>query len=720
MNKIRIINFRTFLFSAAAAISAVLSFVLYYSHPTWSAVCFIVMFVGIACLMVIYRKNPTGFTGMLVVLAVFSMTVFSCIITAADYDKNVMFDGDSAKNYHLQGTVEEVYDDGLNKSILVSPGNSSGVGNVMVYFGETAFGQIDCGEFRAGDIFISEVDLKKQPLIDAGDVNGYFYRLGVKYVCYVGKDDYSLLPGKSVAYDDLIRENIRIAFTETLGKNYGEIAYGMIVGDKSQIEFNSRNAYGISGIGHILAVSGLHVMFLSWLISWICKRLKAGKIMSFSILLVFLVLYNCLVGFTASVFRATIMSVCMLLAGLIGERNDSLNNLGLACSVFLVIKPFGLFDAGFLMSVGAVAGIIFFSGPFEKFLSQIFGNKLKKISEGMALSLSAQIGITPAMIFYFSKISVYSVVVNIMMSYVIMATFMVLFAVMIITLIIPVFAPVIIAAYPGLWILDKVTDFVSGIPYVEITLFAGGAVFCIYAVYFCMSRFVMKGKLKWPVISLCIVLCISTLCAYNISFEDKTAKIYCFNDFYGQSVSVVADKRGKIAVVASLTGKENLFERLKNLKVQSADEMILLKINYSVAREIIILAQKINLKKIYLPYYEKEACGIMDKYRLNYEVLPENKTSLMGFSFLFDQSSYHAVFECYESMIFLASGMDDGMENLPMEKFSLIRTSTGDFCEKKTVLANHAYYGKNQSEYIDFYDGTYYFDLKTGKTEILN
>lgn len=71
-------------------------------------------------------------------------------------------------------------------------------------------------------------------------------------------------------------------------------------------------------------------------------------------------------------------------------------------------------------------GIIFFNRPISSFFRKLFKDKINKATDAVALSLSAQIGITPAMLFYFERVSVYSVVINFVLAYVIMATFIVL------------------------------------------------------------------------------------------------------------------------------------------------------------------------------------------------------------------------------------------------------------------------------------------------------
>ena len=149
----RIVNFRTFLFSAAAAVAAVLLFVLYYVYPGFSIAGYCVIAAVIAALMIIYRRSVVKIAGMTVTAAVFMLTVLSCVFTAAGYERSVLFKGESAQGYALTGIIEEVYDDGLSKSLLIRPDGDESAGKVMVYLQENRSDEIDTGEFETGDGF---------------------------------------------------------------------------------------------------------------------------------------------------------------------------------------------------------------------------------------------------------------------------------------------------------------------------------------------------------------------------------------------------------------------------------------------------------------------------------------------------------------------------------------------------------------------------------------
>ena len=254
----RIVNFRTFAFSAVACAAAVFSFVLFYINVVAALTLLLLVLVAIIAVAVVNRENKTIVVGCVIALAVLFLSFASCITVAASYQNNTLISEDKVTDYNLRGTVEEVYDDGLNKRLLICPSEGSSYGNVIVYLSETEKNEIDLDKVNIGDTFSAIITLSKAKLIENGSVNGYFYRLNVRYTAYVGAGDFVVVPREKLKFSDYVRERIKDVFTANLGKDNGRLAYGMVVGDKSQLNIQTKNAFSVAGIGHILAVSGFY------------------------------------------------------------------------------------------------------------------------------------------------------------------------------------------------------------------------------------------------------------------------------------------------------------------------------------------------------------------------------------------------------------------------------------------------------------------------------
>ena len=140
-------------------------------------------------------------------------------------------------------------------------------------------------------------------------------------------------------------------------------AQSLLLGDSAELDYGTKTALTVSGIRHIIAVSGLHVGVL-----WLLIRRLAGnrRYLTALVGIPAVALFAALVGFTPSVCRAGLMVGLMMLAECGGREYDPLTELSLAALVLLVFNPFTVLSAGFQLSVLSVLGILLFEGPIQK------------------------------------------------------------------------------------------------------------------------------------------------------------------------------------------------------------------------------------------------------------------------------------------------------------------------------------------------------------------
>ena len=205
------------------------------------------------------------------------------------------------------------------------------------------------------------------------------------------------------------------------------IVTAMTLGDKQDISRTLKQVYSISGASHVFALSGLHVGILFGLLMFL---LPSKRHPSVSALMATGILwgYVALIGFQPSLLRATVMLTCYALCLVIGHNTDSLSKLCLAATIMLITKPQWLFDISFQMSFAAVFGIATCYSPLRNILALTkadykrhpFILRIKKIELWLwsltALSLSAQLFTLPLIVHYFGRISVYSLLANLIVS----------------------------------------------------------------------------------------------------------------------------------------------------------------------------------------------------------------------------------------------------------------------------------------------------------------
>lgn len=140
----------------------------------------------------------------------------------------------------------------------------------------------------------------------------------------------------------------------------------LLLGDRSGISDTQRERFAQTGLMHLLAVSGLHVFLVGMvfyvLLRPLLMRLSLGwttvETTRAALTVLVLGVYMLLTGARPSIVRAVVMSTLLIGAILLQRSAHSLNTLGVAALLLLAIRPPALFDAGFQLSMAAVAGIV--------------------------------------------------------------------------------------------------------------------------------------------------------------------------------------------------------------------------------------------------------------------------------------------------------------------------------------------------------------------------
>ncbi|MBQ6696645.1 MAG: DNA internalization-related competence protein ComEC/Rec2 [Lachnospiraceae bacterium] len=198
----------------------------------------------------------------------------------------------------------------------------------------------------------------------------------------------------------------------------------MLLGDGSGLDKEVRDLYQRNGIVHILSISGLHITLLGMglykgLRKLTCPMSVAAVLGGISILL-----YGMMTGFGISACRAIGMYLIHMIGELWGKTYDMLTAMGML-AVFLVYRnPYFVYHSGFLLSFFSVCGVGMLSPllqlPQEWFRKRpgegkgtyIWRKLLQKLTGGMSVSLAVTLFTLPIQLFFFYKIPVYSVIIN--------------------------------------------------------------------------------------------------------------------------------------------------------------------------------------------------------------------------------------------------------------------------------------------------------------------
>ena len=212
------------------------------------------------------------------------------------------------------------------------------------------------------------------------------------------------------------REKV-IGLYRSLGFETDELAVlaALTVGDKEELSDDIVETYSVSGASHVLALSGLHIGFLYALLLFVLRplwrRWRRLKPLLLLLLVLFLVSFAFFTGLSSSVVRSVIMFSLLAFAGLQPEKPLTLNTLAATAFLMLLCKPVWLFDVGFQLSFSAVAAIVLVQ-PKLYALWKVDNRFLRYLWGLMSVSVAAQLGTAPLVIFYFSRFSTHFLLTN--------------------------------------------------------------------------------------------------------------------------------------------------------------------------------------------------------------------------------------------------------------------------------------------------------------------
>ncbi len=182
---------------------------------------------------------------------------------------------------------------------------------------------------------------------------------------------------------------------------------GFLLGDTRAIPDDVTAAYRSSGLSHLLAVSGANVAFVLALAGPFLRRLRLGPRTALALAIV--LVFAAMTRFEPSVLRASMLATIALSSSLLGRPVSAARALGVAVVVLLLIDPFLCFSLGFLLSVGASAGIVCFAQRIRRRLPGP-----APIADALAVSLAAQVGVTPVLLCAFGSVPLVTPLANLL------------------------------------------------------------------------------------------------------------------------------------------------------------------------------------------------------------------------------------------------------------------------------------------------------------------
>lgn len=242
------------------------------------------------------------------------------------------------------------------------------------------------------------------------DFRGYYKNKGIFKI--LTADRVETLKGRGCGSLDLFlhasKSKVREVIYSALPGAEAALMYGIITGDRTDMDEETKDAYAKAGLSHILSVSGLHVGFLLLMINFLLGPFKLDIRFKSAITAIVVFYYILVIGAPAPALRAFLMLVFTLLAKIFRRGYDLTSSISAAMLILLLYKPMSIHDPGFVISFGCMYSIAFFYEPLYKRLRRL-PNVLRN---PLAVSLAVWLGITPVLVYYFNYASVISIIAN--------------------------------------------------------------------------------------------------------------------------------------------------------------------------------------------------------------------------------------------------------------------------------------------------------------------
>jgi len=273
-------------------------------------------------------------------------------------------------------------------------------------------------EYQYGDKLNINGVLKEPHVFEDFNYKNYLRKDNISAVIYY--PDISTIEDSSLSFSFYkkilnFKDKLRKVIGQNLSPPQNSILSAVILGDKKNISNEWKEKLNRTGVRHITAVSGMHIIILTSILMTFLINIGFSRSRAFYFTIGFIFLYVMMIGFPSSAVRAGLMAYFFLLAQKIGRISQGQRVIIFAAVIMLFQNPFLLKDdVGFQLSFLAVLGISYALPIFQNWLKFIPENKYFGIKDILCMTFSAQIFTLPILIYNFGYISLISPLANIL------------------------------------------------------------------------------------------------------------------------------------------------------------------------------------------------------------------------------------------------------------------------------------------------------------------
>jgi competence protein ComEC len=264
--------------------------------------------------------------------------------------------------------------------------------------------------------------LETPPILEDFNYRDYLARQGVysmlrqPLIKPVEADQGSLIWAALIAF----KARAAAVIAQILPEPHAALLTGILLGVETGIPRDLSDQFNATGTSHIVVISGFNIAIVAGLLMLVGTK-AVGKRRATWIALAGIALYTLLVGASPAVLRAAVMGSLGVLALYLGRPTEARTSLVFSAVLMTALNPTTLWDVGFQLSFAATAGLVLLSPPLERaaerWLAALAGPRharraLGLLSEALLVTLAAQIATGPLIVYHFGRLSLVSLLTN--------------------------------------------------------------------------------------------------------------------------------------------------------------------------------------------------------------------------------------------------------------------------------------------------------------------
>ncbi|MBI4734382.1 MAG: ComEC/Rec2 family competence protein, partial [Rubrobacteridae bacterium] len=268
-------------------------------------------------------------------------------------------------------------------------------------------------EFLAGERVRVDGRLSKPKSTGEFDYERYLYHKNIMAILMASAPDIAKIKSTEfslVESTSEMRRWIKNVYTKNLPPDSAALLIGIVLGDDSGVTDKLGEEFRATGLTHILAASGMNIALVLAALWPLLRMMRVKPVFQFVALISFAGLYTMVSGMQPSLTRAFLMAAVALTAWITGRDNNGLASISSAALLLLVLNPFTLYDIGFQLSFLATFSLLLFVPIIDSMMTDLPG----WIRAGLSVTIAAQIGVLPVLVYYFGQVSMISVLANLL------------------------------------------------------------------------------------------------------------------------------------------------------------------------------------------------------------------------------------------------------------------------------------------------------------------